>query len=85
MPSPEESAVQKAAAILGEHFQNYVVIVQYDCETVERSTNNTLMCKALCQEVLQQIKDERDVEDVEVEWDDEEEAGGDYSTGEWEN
>ena len=85
MPSPEEEAVEQVSAILGEHFQNYVIVVQYDCETVERTTNNTLMCKALCQEVLQQIKDERDLEDVEVVWDDEEEAESDYPDNDLEN
>jgi hypothetical protein len=84
--SAAEEAIENAGAILGEQYQNYVVIVQHDDETVERKTNNTLISKALCQEVLQQLKEERELENVEVEWeDDEEEAGSDYSDENWEN
>ena len=69
----EETALEKASALLGEHFINYAIVVQYDDESVWHEGNNALVEKALYQEALTMITQERQAEeeDIEVVWDDE--------------
>ena len=70
-----DEALEQAQAILGEQFQNYAIVVQHDDEEVEYASNNQLMGKALFQEALEQMKEQRELEnqDVEVIWEDEDE------------
>ena len=72
MAKSQEEALVQAKTILGEQFQNYSIIVQYDDETVSYTGNNSLTTKALMQEALQQIEDQREA--VEIVWDEEEEV-----------
>lgn len=70
-----EDAVEQVKGILGEHFQNYTIIVQHDCGDLQYEMNNQLVGKALMRETLDILKQEQkweDSEDVEVVWDDEE-------------
>lgn len=71
---PTDEALSKAIAILAEHFINYAVVVQYDDGSVWHQSNNDLVEKALYEESLTQMKEEREWEnsDVEIEWDDDE-------------
>jgi len=74
MQSVEEE-FERAKAILGEHFQHFAVVVQYEDGSVWHEGNNALVEKALYEEALYIIKEEREAEDIvwEVDWDDEEE------------
>jgi hypothetical protein len=72
MAQSQEDALGNSRTELGEQFSNYCIIVQYDDETVSYTGNNSLMTKALCQEALQMIEDQREA--VEIVWEDEEEV-----------
>ena len=74
MPSPEEEAVEEVKGKLGEHFQNYAIVVQWDDGDVQYEFNNALVGKALFREslILMKREEELEDEDVEVIWDDEE-------------
>ena len=78
-----EEAIDRATAVLGEHFQHYAIVVQYDDGTVWHQGNNDLVEKALYQEALNMIQEERDYEneDLEIDWEEEEEAGDDWLPG----
>ena len=80
MATPEEDAIDTVKATLGEHFQNFAIVVQWDCGEVQYEFNNDnkIVGKALFQESLQLMKDERELEneDIEVIWEDEEEEEG---------
>jgi len=56
----EEDALEQAKAILGEHFQHYAVVVQYDDGSVWHEGNNELVSKALHEEALNMIREERE-------------------------
>ena len=63
----------KGKAILGEMFENYAIVVQYDDGSVFHDGNNEIVERALYQEALTMIEDERewldaDV-DVDLDWD----------------
>ena len=47
-----EDAVEQVKGILGEHFQNYTIIVQHDCGDLQYEMNNQLVGKALIRETL---------------------------------
>ena len=70
-----EDAFEKAKAIIGEHFPNYAIVVQYDDGSIWHESNNTLVEKPLYIEALTLIKEERKSEeiedDVDIDWDDE--------------
>jgi hypothetical protein len=87
MPNPEEEVIEEVKAKLGEHFQNYAIVVQWDCGEIQYEYNNTLVGKALFRESLSQMKREEDLEDedVEVVWDDEEEDREDFGEIEYED
>lgn len=51
-----EDAFEKAKAIIGEHFPNYAIVVQYDDGSVWHESNNTLVEKPLYIEALTMIK-----------------------------
>lgn len=72
----EEEALEQAKAILGEHFQHYAIVVQYDDGSVWHEGNNELVTKALHEEALNMIRDEREWADceVDIDWDDDEEG-----------
>ena len=72
MARSQEDALANSRTELGEQFQNYCIVVQYDDETVSYTGNNSLVTKALLQEALQMIEDQREA--VEIVWEDEEEA-----------
>lgn len=84
MASPEEEAVEQVKSKLGEHFQNYAIVVQWDCGEIQYEFNNALVGKALFRESLSLMKREEDLEDEDVEiiWDDEE--PDDYGASEYE-
>ena len=65
----EETALEKASALLGEHFINYAIVVQYDDESVWHEGNNSLVEKALYQEALTMIERRTEEEESEVVWD----------------
>ena len=65
----EETALEKASALLGEHFINYAIVVQYDDESVWHEGNNSLVEKALYQEALTMIERRTEEEENEVVWD----------------
>ena len=75
MQATEES-FEKAKAILGEQFQHYAIVVQYDDGSVWHESNNQLVEKALYHEALSMIKEEREYDDsdTEIDWEDEEEV-----------
>ena len=69
----EWEALQRDKAILGEMFENYAIVVQYDDGSVFHDGNNEIVERALYQEALAMIEDERewldaDV-DVDLDWD----------------
>jgi hypothetical protein len=72
----EEEALEQAKAILGEHFQHYAIVVQYDDGSVWHEGNNGLVTKALHEEALNMIRDEREWADceVDIDWDDDDEG-----------
>ena len=74
MPA-KEHAFEKAKAIIGEHFPNYAIVVQYDDGSIWHESNNTLVETPLYIEALTLIKEERKSEeledDVDIDWDDE--------------
>ena len=73
MSDGSEEVVEQVKGLLGEHFQNYTVIVQHDCGDLQYEFNNLIVGKALMRESLELIKAEQtweDSEEVEVEWDD---------------
>ena len=75
----EETALEKASALLGEHFINYAIVVQYDDESVWHEGNNSLVEKALYQEALTMIERRTEEEENEVVWDeDDEEADNSF-------
>ena len=75
----EETALEKASALLGEHFINYAIVVQYDDESVWHEGNNSLVEKALYQEALTMIERRTEEEESEVVWDeDAEEADNSF-------
>ena len=43
MPSPEEQAVEEVKGKLGEHFQNYAIVVQWDDGDVQYEFNLSLI------------------------------------------
>ena len=65
-----EEAYEKAKAILGEHFPNFAIVVQYEDGTVWHESNNTLVERALYIEALDMLKEERAGEDYDIDWDD---------------
>ena len=69
----EEDALEQAKAILGEHFQHYAIVVQYDDGSVWHEGNNELVSKALHEEALNMIREEREWadSDVDIDLDDE--------------
>jgi hypothetical protein len=77
--SGEDDGINKAAGILGEHFQNYAIVVQYDDGQVWHQGNNDLIEKALYREALEMIQQDRDYqeEDLWIEEEEEEEEAGD--------
>ena len=76
----EETALEKASALLGEHFINYAIVVQYDDESVWHEGNNSLVEKALYQEALTMIERRSEEEESEVVWDeDDDEADSSFS------
>ena len=75
----EETALEKASALLGEHFINYAIVVQYDDESVWHEGNNSLVEKALYQEALTMIERRTEEEESEVVWDeDDDEADSSF-------
>ena len=75
----EETALEKASALLGEHFINYAIVVQYDDESVWHEGNNSLVEKALYQEALTMIERRTEEEENEVVWDeDDDEADSSF-------
>ena len=72
MARSQEDALANSRTELGEQFQNYCIVVQYDDETVSYTGNNSLVTKALLHEALQMIEDQREA--VEIVWEDEEEV-----------
>lgn len=72
MMTSEDDALEAAAGMLGEHFENYAIVVQYTDGTVWHQGNNDLTEKALYQEALTMMEEERQWEDsdVEIDWDD---------------
>ncbi len=72
MARSQEEALANSKMELGEQFENYCIVVQYDDETVSYTGNNSLVTKALLQESLQMIEDQREA--VEIVWEDEEEV-----------
>lgn len=70
----EEESLEQAKAILGEHFQHYAIVVQYDDGSVWHDGNNELVNKALHEEALNMIREEREWTDcdTEIQWDDDE-------------
>jgi hypothetical protein len=78
-----DDALENAKAALGEQFQHYAIVVQYDDGDVWHDSNNALVEKALYKEALTMIKEEREWEDsdVEIEWDDDSD-GDDWKVAE---
>ena len=74
MASPEEEVIEEVKAKLGEHFQNYAIVVQWDDGDIQYEFNNSLVGKALFRESLLAMKREQELEDddSEVIWEDEE-------------
>lgn len=68
----DDDALEQAKAILGEHFQHYAIVVQYDDGSVWHEGDNELVSKALHEEALNMIREEREWadSDVDIEWDD---------------
>jgi len=83
MASPEEEAIEQVKASLGEHFQNYAIVVQWDDGDIQYEFNNALVGKALFRESLVMLKREEDFEDedVEIVWDDDDEKDDWGATG----
>lgn len=79
-----EDAFENAKAILGEQFQHYAIVVQYDDGSVWHESNNQLVEKALYHEALEMIKEEKEFDDseLEIEWEDEEEGGDNWASAE---
>jgi hypothetical protein len=78
-----DDALENAKAALGEQFQHYAIVVQYDDGDVWHDSNNALVEKALYKEALTMIKEEREWEDsdVEIDWDDDSD-GDDWKVAE---
>lgn len=74
-----DDALETAKAALGEQFQHYAIVVQYDDGEVWHEGNNALVEKALYDEALSMIKEEREWEgaDLDVDWEEEEDDGDD--------
>ena len=72
MMASEDDAIEQAQGILGEHFQHYAIVVQYDDGSVWHVGNNELVTKALHEEALNMIREEREWadSDVDIDWDD---------------
>lgn len=68
----EENALDQATGVLGEQFQHYAIVVQYDDGSVWHQSNNELVEKALYEEALNMIREEREWadSDVDIDWDD---------------
>lgn len=77
MASTEE-AFENAKAILGEQFQHYAIVVQYDDGSVWHESNNQLVEKALYHEALGMIREEKEYDDsdIELEWDEDDDDDG---------
>ena len=84
MASPEEEAIEEVKAKLGEHFQNYAIVVQWDDGDIQYEFNNSVVGKALFRESLLPMKREQELEDddCEVIW--EEEETDDFGESEYE-
>lgn len=74
-----DDALENAKAALGEQFQHYAIVVQYDDGDVWHDSNNALVEKALYKEALTMIKEEREWEDndIEVEWEEDDDDDDD--------
>ena len=72
-----DDALENAKAALGEQFQHYAIVVQYDDGDVWHDSNNALVEKALYKEALTMIKEEREGEDSDVETERDDESDGD--------
>ncbi len=69
-----EDAFERAKAIIGEHFPNYAIVVQYDDGSIWHESNNDLVERPLYLEALQMIKEEKQGEALEPDvYDDDEE------------
>jgi hypothetical protein len=70
--SSEDTALEAAVGMLGEHFENYAIVVQYTDGSVWHQGNNDLTERALYQEALMMMREERQWEksDVEIDWED---------------
>lgn len=68
--SIEEQTVEQVKTILGEHFDNFALVVQYEDGSVWGETNNAVIARGLHLEALDQLKDARDAtyESLECEW-----------------
>lgn len=78
MMAATDDALENAKAALGEQFQHYAIVVQYDDGEVWHESNNSLVEKALYDEALNMMKEEREWadSDVDIEWDDDDEDDG---------
>ncbi len=78
-----DDALENAKAALGEQFQHYAIVVQYDDGDIWHEGNNSLVEKALYKEALTIIKEEREWEDsdVDIDWDDDND-GDDWKVAE---
>ena len=74
----DDEALEQVKAILGEHFQHYALVVQYEDGSIWGEGDNDLVTKALHEEALHMIKEQREWEDcdIDIDWDDEEEDDG---------
>jgi hypothetical protein len=74
----EDEALEQIKGILGEHFQHYAFVVQYDDGSIWGEGDNELVTKALHEEALMMIKQQREWEDsdLEIVWDDDDEDDG---------
>ncbi len=72
MMASEDDAMETAAATLGEHFENYAIVVQHSDGSVDHVGNNDLVERALYEEALYLIKEAREWEDsdIDIEYDD---------------
>jgi|TARA_E500000318_G_scaffold15861_1_gene16248 hypothetical protein len=80
----EEEAFNQAKALLGEHYQHYAIVVQYDDGSVWHEGNNELVSRALYEEALTMIKEQREWEDSDLEIDWEEDDDDDWKVSDCE-
>jgi len=70
-----ENALENTRANLGEFFQHFALVVQYEDGSILHMSDNDLVEKALYREALEMMREERAFEDCELEdgdldWDD---------------